>query len=186
MYIACGIGHYISCFNRSQIINVGFFLVFWFNTHLTYLQWPFNVNLFLTVDVLGHVARGELSKKVWPWKVTLNRSNKHRPTFQEKSDIYNLWSVFYECIFGISHIMSWPQRICCNFDWVVWEQCIGEQRCPAPSYTMTLLILQVWDYKLKGNKSYYLYFSIDIYRNDQCLDYWLTGVKFTICLYIYS
>ncbi len=27
-------------------------------------------------------------KKIWPWMVTVSRSNKPTPTFQEKSDIY--------------------------------------------------------------------------------------------------
>ncbi len=41
---------------------------------------------------------GSLLCCYWPWKVTVSRSNELTPTFQEKSNIFNLRSVLWECI----------------------------------------------------------------------------------------
>ncbi len=38
----------------------------------------------------------ELSKKVWPWKVTVSRSNEQRRIWQKKSDVFILRSLLWE------------------------------------------------------------------------------------------
>ncbi len=59
------------------------------------LRVPPKVQIIVHKRVLGGY---ELSKKVWPWKVTLSKSNELRPTFQEKSDIYIRRSVISICL----------------------------------------------------------------------------------------
>ncbi len=103
------------CINRSADKNVRFFLKSWAYAYLTYLQWPFKVTLFwqlmttkdpfvkrknwrcnacsLHRNTTKKITKGSLvvkdRQKNWPWTVTVGRSNKPMPTFQEKSDIHN-------------------------------------------------------------------------------------------------
>ena len=59
----------VTIYNRSAIINVRFYLTFWFNAHLTYLQWPFKVkNLFDSLWPLRTFFGGQRPQK----KLTLN------------------------------------------------------------------------------------------------------------------
>ena len=59
----------------------GFFFASWSPAHLTHLQWQVKVNFFTVPFVLGCP---ELSKRIWHWKVTVSRSNKHRPNLSGK------------------------------------------------------------------------------------------------------
>ena len=96
----CLAAYLCSPFNRSQNINVRFFPKCWPYAYLTYLQRPFKVKK-------GPWWSWTI-KKVWPWKVTVSWSNKHRANISGK-----IWSLYFEICFSPLLLRSLPCCLCC-------------------------------------------------------------------------